>query len=780
MSKTRLELNRGETEQLTFVRIPAETTDDDIPMWFSSNRFVATVSQDGTVTAVGGGEAVITVNVNGRTDEVTVNVSGTAIVPMLPEPVPKPEPPSAPVARPGTRAANSIFEAVEYDDAMLSDQISPNDLAPDFTSIGGKFAAGNSLMFKNIDFGDGGYYKTMLMLISSETDQSNRHIDVYIGSVLPENKIAAINPHHFVLPAPKNNRFTPAPPRVPENIFYDCYADLEIDVSGVHDVIIYFREDMDINIDWFTFSSWTGTETKDEKDARMQWFRDARFGQFIHFGAYSEPGGEYRGQKITRITEWIMQNLPGGISREEYSQNIVKPFDPKSFYPDETGIAPGAREMIALAKAAGKKYIAVTTKHHDGFSMYNTQVRHFKDYSIMGFGDYNGLDPIAELARECKEQGIRFGIYYSISDWWDYTQSNWAWNMTPDLRAEYMTRVKAQMRELITLYDPGVIWFDHGTDKPWWGDEEGMELYRFVRTLSPNIVLNNRGFSENVMDVGDYGTPENYPPHNAPGNFDWECCVTTSVLESWGYIKNDPVGFRTPEDVISKLIYIVSLGGSMLLNIGPNGEGLVPPDCQDLLREVGRWMDIFGESIYGTRQSYAPPSRGGPKMTVKDDKVYVFIESMPHSRYTVIPAPPDGIISARDVDSGKPVGFSEIGADIAINLAGLEPSMFFTVIELITGDIVTVEVPNEDTAEAVNDITAAASNEPTMTFDEPLSDANNVSPNTANPQSDSFNTPNEPAVSDKESNFPIVPVTVAAVLIIASIIAVLIFLKRKK
>ncbi|MCL2487311.1 MAG: alpha-L-fucosidase [Oscillospiraceae bacterium] len=723
LNKDSLNLDKGQSERLSFSYNPANTTDDDPAIWFSSDRAVATVAQDGTVTAAGGGQAVITVNVNGRTAQSTVTVSGTPVTPPEPEKPflagdvnnsgevdigdarlvlqhlvnkitltgrallaadvdgkgvsissarlilqflvdkvkdfpeaswPEPEGPDVPSSNPLMTAV----EAVDYDQAVLTGGAEPNQLAADFTSIGGSFKAGDSLTFNAFDFGDG-EYNTMMTLISSKTNQTDRNIDVYIDSMAPANLIATVKP-----PAARG-----------ENAFSEAYTAVKA-VTGSHDVILCFREDMELNLDWFTFSTFNGSETKEHKDARMKWWRDAHFGQFIHFGPYSMLGGEYNGRKVGlgSGTEWVMLLL--GIGKQEYAQNVSKKFNPTSFYEGETG----AYDMIALAKKTGQKYITVTTKHHDGFSMYDTNVRTFKDYKITGFGDYKGPDPMAELKRECAEQGVRFGIYYSIPDWYDYTQSDWGGRIDPAMKDEYKTRVKAQLRELVLNYDPGVIWFDQGGDRQWWNDNDGIELYRFVRTLSPEIILDNRVFSEGNLAMGDYGTPENHPP-SGPQNYDWECCQTVNIHTSWGYRKNSE-DWRSPEDILSSLIDIVSKGGSLLLNVGPDGEGRVPAGCAAVMEQVGAWLRQYGGSIYGTRRSYAGVTKGGFKLATKDDKIYVFIEEAPRMKYIVIPTPVNNIISARDIGSSKQLGYAETAQGIALDLSGLDASGFCTVIEI--------------------------------------------------------------------------------------------------
>ncbi|MCL2487804.1 MAG: alpha-L-fucosidase [Oscillospiraceae bacterium] len=551
--------------------------------------------------------------------------------------------------KPGYVPANSVFEAAQYDDAALAGSAAANELAADFTSFGGVFFEGDQMVYKDIDFGDGAY-TALMMLIAANADYSAGKIEVYADEILPENLIAAVTP-------PKAAK--------DENVFYECYAPVG-PVSGLHDVILRFADDMEIHIDFFTFSTYDGTETADQKYDRMQWFREARFGQFIHFGPYALPGGVYNGQNVgTNGTEWIM--LLRNISKTAYANNIAEPFNPDEFDP---------AEIVRLAKAAGQKYLVITSKHHDGFSMFDTHVRTFRDYKLNGFGAYEGPDILAGLARECKEQDIKFCVYYSIPDWYDYSQYNWDY-MHPGMKDEYKTRMKGQLRELIENYDPALLWFDGG-DKNWWSDADGIELYKFIRTLSPGIICNNRLSSQHNSLLGDYGTPEQTIPSGVQ-NYEWESCMTMN--DSWGY-KSYSSPWKSAAELTGNLVDIASKGGNYLLNIGPDGKGRVPEQSETRLKSIGEWMGIYGEAIHGTGKSPFLAVREGHKITVKDGRIFVFVKDVPASGKITIPTPGNEIVGVRDMNGGAALAFTKKTSDLVIDTAGLTAHPYYSVIQV--------------------------------------------------------------------------------------------------
>ena len=336
-------------------------------------------------------------------------------------------------------------------------------------------------------------------------------------------------------------------------------------------------------------------ETPAEKDARMEWWRNDRFGMFIHWGLYSIPAGEWNGE--TNHAEWIRTTAE--IPLDTYHQ-FVGQFNPVNF---------DAEAWVRMAKDAGMKYIVITSKHHDGFCLFDSKET---DYDIMSTPFKR--DILKELADACEKEGIRFCFYHSIMDWHhpDYLPRRpWETNR-PTEGADYQRftqYLKNQLRELCANYGqaPNVLWFD-GEWENTWTHEQGVDLYNYVRSLRPNILINNRvdtgrdgmaGFSEAGF-AGDFGTPEQEIPATGLPGVDWESCMTMN--DHWGYNQADK-NFKSTEDLLQKLADIASKGGNFLLNIGPKADGTFPQESIDRLREMGEWMKLNSDAIYGTHAS---------------------------------------------------------------------------------------------------------------------------------------------------------------------------------
>ncbi|MPQ43936.1 alpha-L-fucosidase [Clostridium tarantellae] len=519
------------------------------------------------------------------------------------------------------------------------------DNGADFNSIGGAIKAGDSIVYNDINFKDGSL-NTMLVTISSLNKDRDKKIEVRLDSKEGE-LLGTINVN------PSNS----------ERVFKDHYLSIP-QVTGVHDIAFVFKDDMDVNIDIFNFSQYDGNETEQEFDERMKWWRDAKYGQFIHFGPYAEAGGEYKG-KWVQYSEWIMDYLR--ISKEDYAKDIAKPFNPSQF---------NAEEIVKVAKDAGQEYMVFTSRHHDGFSMYDTEIREFKDYELMSYGNYKGPDPIEELANECKKQGIKFGAYYTIYDWHDKSQDNYGHYMHPEQKEEYKTRMKGQLRELIEKYDVEVLWFD-GEWANWWTKEDGQELYRYLRTLKPSLVINNR-VGKKHPDDGDYGTPEQEIPPTGL-DYDWETCMTLN--NSWGYHKTDN-NWKSPETVIENLVDVASKGGNYLLNVGPDNLGRVPEGSANVLRDVGMWMKENGESIYGTRISCFTKLPQGIKATTKEGKIYLHFTDWNGGEAIKIPAIVNDIKGMKILGTNIEVNYTKLKDGILIETPQVEGNEYDTVIEI--------------------------------------------------------------------------------------------------
>jgi alpha-L-fucosidase len=369
------------------------------------------------------------------------------------------------------------------------------------------------------------------------------------------------------------------------------------------------------------------------QDAKMKWFREAKFGLFIHWGLYSIPAGEWKGQPIPGIGEWIMNHAQ--IPVAEYEQ-LARQFNPVKF---------DAEAWVQMAQDAGMKYIVITSKHHDGFAMYHSLVSKYNIYDATPFH----RDPLKELAAACARHGIRFGFYYSQSqDWHEPNGAGNTWDFGPDDKKDYdqylRSKAEPQVKELLTNYGPVcLIWFD--TARMMTGDR-GPRFLDIVRTLQPATLIDGRlGVAGDYRSMGDNSIP------NQVVHEDWE--VPATLNHTWGF-KKDDTDWKTPEDLTFKLVDIVSKGGNYLLNVGPTSEGVIPQASQDNLRAVGRWLKVNGESIYGAGPTpfgdelgTVDPSRqdkkGGPlfvpatqwRCTTQPGKLYIHLFQWPAGQFEV-------------------------------------------------------------------------------------------------------------------------------------------------
>jgi alpha-L-fucosidase len=368
-------------------------------------------------------------------------------------------------------------------------------------------------------------------------------------------------------------------------------------------------------------------ETAQQRDERMTWWREARFGLFIHWGLYAIPAGEWKGE--TRHAEWILTTAQ--IPVKEY-EKFAPRFNPTKFNP---------AEWVKAAKSAGMKYIVITSKHHDGFSLFDSEMT---DYDVMDATPFR-RDVLKELADECGKQGIKMCWYHSIMDWHhpDYLpRRDWetrsAEGADLDRYVEYM---KGQVKELLTNYgEIGVMWFD-GEWEYTWTRERGIDLYDYVRSIAPEIIINNRvgkgragmaGTYDPETASGDFGTPEQEIPATGLG-YDWETCMTMN--DHWGYNKNDH-NWKSTKDLIRKLIDIASKGGNFLLNVGPTSEGLFPQESIIRLKAIGEWMKGNGESIYGTTASQFENLEWG-RSTTKGHRLFLHVFEWPEDKKLIVP-----------------------------------------------------------------------------------------------------------------------------------------------
>jgi len=361
------------------------------------------------------------------------------------------------------------------------------------------------------------------------------------------------------------------------------------------------------------------------KDERMDWWRQARFGMFIHWGLYAVPAGEWKGEKISGIGEWIMERAK--IPVAEYEQ-LAKQFNPVKF---------DAEEWVRIAKNAGMKYIVITSKHHDGFCLWDSK---YTDYDVMDATPFR-RDILAELAAECKKQGIRLCFYHSIMDWHHpdaqapfYPNYNDTKKSNPNFDRYVEYYLKGQLKELVQNYGPlGIMWFD-GEWVQDWTRETGWDMFEYCLSLQPDTIVNNRvgngrqgmrGLSKSDEFAGDYGTPEQEIPATGLPGIDWETCMTMN--DTWGYKSYDD-NWKSREDLLHKLVDIASKGGNFLLNVGPTAEGLIPAPSVERLAAIGEWMKLNSESIYGTTASPLGEVPWG-RCTAKPGKLYLHVFDWP-------------------------------------------------------------------------------------------------------------------------------------------------------
>jgi alpha-L-fucosidase len=399
-------------------------------------------------------------------------------------------------------------------------------------------------------------------------------------------------------------------------------------------------------------------ESLEQFQRRMAWWREARFGLFIHWGIMSIPGRECLVMYKERITV------------DEY-EKLVPRFNPEKF---------SAREIVSLARQAGQKYIVFVAKHHDGFCMWDSQLT---DYDIMATPFKR--DIVKELAEECGRQGLRFCVYYSILDW---HHPHCRWQQWP----KYVAYMKGQLRELLTGYGPiGVLWFD-GEWIEEWTDREGRELYDYVRALQPQIIVNNRvgkgrqdmaGGTKHGFFPADFETPEQLVPRKDGPGADWESCMT--INNSWSYTENDAQHKSVPT-LLQTLAAVAAQGGNFLLNIGPRPDGSIVPLQTDRLVAIGHWLEVHGESISGTTGSPFPQPLPWGHCTRRPGRLYLHVFNWPADGKLVVPGLRNAVARAFVLSDPErtrlPVSVEDRGAVLDVPAAAPDPVNSVIVLEL--------------------------------------------------------------------------------------------------
>ena len=408
------------------------------------------------------------------------------------------------------------------------------------------------------------------------------------------------------------------------------------------------------------FSQEKPSYLKADPEALSHW-RARKFGLFIHWGPNCQKGGEIswsrQGPRRGRTKEGT-----GNIPTEIYD-NLYKTFNPTLF---------NAEQWAQMAKDAGMKYMVFTSKHHDGFSMFDSDVT---DYDIMSTPFKR--DVVKDLAEACAKEGLKFGVYYSPRDWYH-----------PDFATErhdqYLKFYLSQLEELVTNYKPlMVLWFD-GLDSPrqLWKDVP-QESFELLRRHQRDIILNNRGGLP-----GDYDTPEQHI-----GGFNrerpWETCMT--IANQWSWKPNDRT--KSYKECIQTLLRVVGGDGNLLFNVGPRPDGTIEPEQVDRLLEMGQWLKQYGHTVYGTRGGPFKPGQWGAS-TCKGKKIFLFIMNWPGQKDLLLPSLPVEIESFQALTPGG-IELKETDKGLALAAEKEKRDPVATVVELtLSGDAFSIDPVN--------------------------------------------------------------------------------------
>ncbi len=396
---------------------------------------------------------------------------------------------------------------------------------------------------------------------------------------------------------------------------------------------------------------------------RMAWWREAKFGLFIHWGVYAVPAGKYGDN--TNHGEWIMHSAK--IPSAEYKKYAGQ-FNPIKYDPED---------WVKVAREAGMRYIVITSKHHDGFALYPSDVT---DWDVVDATPY-GKDILGPLVDEAKRAGLKMGFYYSQAQDWNHPggaksrfQEGDGWDEAHkgDFDAYLAKIALPQAKEILSRYPLDILWWD----TPTWMNEERTRPFVEALEVRPDIITNNR-----LGIDGDIKTPEQFVPVTGHEG-DWETCMTMN--RHWGYNAYDD-DWKSSEELIHKLIEICSKGGNFLLNVGPTAEGEFPEPCIERLQDMGAWLKVNGESIYGTTAGPFNYLSWGAA-TRKGDLLYLHVTDWPENGKLHVPITSDAVSAALLVNPDEPLNISKEPERIVIDLPAEAPDLVATVVTLKLGE----------------------------------------------------------------------------------------------
>jgi alpha-L-fucosidase len=442
----------------------------------------------------------------------------------------------------------------------------------------------------------------------------------------------------------------------------------------------------------FTASTFSSAQKQLSKDERMKWWREARFGMFIHWGVYAQLAGVYQGREQQHGgAEWIMNRMKIPVAAY---QAYAKQFNPVKFNADE---------WVKTAKNAGMKYIVITAKHHDGFAMFKSGA---SKWNIADATPY-GKDILKPLVAACKKQGVKLGFYYSQAQDWNNpggsaarkpAAEGWAnpdsakidaftkehtghWDAAQETKtfAQYIDEVAVpQVKELMTNYgDVAVLWWDTPTNMT---DDAALKLQELLK-LQPNIITNDRLKRPNFP--GDTKTPEQKIPTQAElDGRDWETCMTMNG--TWGFRTSD-TKWKSVEVLIRNLCDIASKGGNYLLNIGPKPDGTFPEESVNRLKEIGDWMKVNGEAIYATKASPLLPFAWGrctQKPAGEGTTLYFSVFDWPKDGKLVINGLTNEVVAATLLAGNTALKTGRVEGNVIINVPSQPVNVIATVIKV--------------------------------------------------------------------------------------------------